>query len=151
MKEHKQFVAALDKTAIESAIERAERECSGEIRVHIQPRAWGGDIRHVAEKTFERLGMTKTELRNGVLLFIASEEHRFAILGDRGIHERVGGDFWTDVAHQLESHFREHRFTDGIVAAIDRCGERLREHFPWTRGDRNELTNQISLDSSRPE
>lgn len=151
MKEHKHFVAALDQSAIEAAIARAEGQCSGEIRVHIQPKAWGGDIRRVAERTFERLGMTKTDLRNGVLLFIASEEHRFVILGDRGIHERVGEDFWVDVAHEMERHFREHQFTDGIVAAIDRCGERLREWFPWTEGDRNELSNQISLDSSRPE
>ena len=74
---------------VKIAIGTAEKNTSGEIRVHIQPRVGNADIRTVAERTFERLGMTKTELRNGVLLFIACEEQRFVILGDRGIDEKV--------------------------------------------------------------
>jgi len=74
---------ALDQPRIVAAVGAAERETSGEIRIHIQPKATGGDARYVAERTFERLGMTKTALRNGVLLFIASEERVFAIVGDK--------------------------------------------------------------------
>ena len=141
-----EFLALLDKSAIEAAIGRAERACSGEIRVHVQARATGGDLDTVARKTFERLGMTMTKLRNGVLLFIASEESRFAILGDSGIHEKVGDTFWNDIAAELSTAFGEKKFTEGIVRAIDRAGAALAEHFPPQSGDVNELTNEISVE-----
>ena len=95
---HKEFLAQLDQERIVQAIKDAEQQTSGEIRVHIQPRVAGGDLRTVAEKTFERLGMTKTALRSGVLLFIASEERQFMILGDKGIDEKVPPGFWDDIA-----------------------------------------------------
>lgn len=151
MREHLKFVKSLDHKAIEAAIERAEKNCSGEVRVHVQPRATGGDLQSCAERTFERLGMTKTELRNGVLLFIASEEHRFVILGDKGIDEQVGHDFWEDVAHELEAAFKAGDFTGGIVRAIERCGEKLSVCFPWKKGDVNELSNTISVQGHRDE
>lgn len=148
MIEHRRFVRSLDQKAIEEAIARAEKNCSGEIRVHIEAHA-RGDIQEFAARTFERLGMTKTELRNGVLLFVASEDHRFVILGDTGIDEKVGHDFWEDVAAELGQHFRQHEFTLGICRAVERCGEKLAEYFPWEHGDRNELPNAISIDESR--
>lgn len=148
MIEHARFIRDLDQKAIEESISRAERSCSGEVRVHIQPHA-RGDIQEIAARTFERLGMTRTELRNGVLLFIASEDHRFVILGDKGIDEKVGHDFWEDVAADLGQHFRRHEFTAGICRAVERCGEKLAEHFPWQQGDRNELSNTISIDHPR--
>ena len=116
----KDFLAKLDQQQIIEAIENAERMTSGEIRVHIQPKA-RGDIWVVAQRTFERLGMTKTDLRNGVLLFIACEEQRFVILGDKGINE-------------------------GIVEAIHSAGEELRHDFPRSEQDQNELTNEISVE-----
>lgn len=143
---HKEFIKALDQNAITTAIAAAERNCSGEIRVHVQPRAIGGEIRYVAERTFERLGMTKTELRNGVLLFIASEEQKFVILGDRGIDEKVGHDFWDHIAHDLTAAFKAGDFSGGIVRAIHEVGEALKHFFPYQRGDVNELTNDISVD-----
>lgn len=149
MKGHKAFVAALDQQAITDAIKRAEGNCSGEIRVHVQPKAWGGDIDTVARRTFERLGMTKTALRNGVLLFIASEEHRFAILGDSGIDQIVGGDFWNAIAARLTEQFKAGEFTRGIVEAVEACGEQLKTHFPFERGDVDELPNEVSFDDSR--
>lgn len=142
---HKEFVTALDQQAIVEAISRAEKNCSGEIRVHVQPRAHGGDIRTVAERTFERLGMTKTELRNGVLLFIASEEQKFVILGDRGIDEKVGHDFWEHIAHDLREAFKSGNFSGGIVRAVDEAGEALKKFFPFKRDDVNELSNDISF------
>ena len=145
MMTHKEFVAALDQDRIIKSISAAELMTSGEIRVHIQPKS-GGEIRTVAERTFERLGMTKTDLRNGVLLFIASEEHRFVILGDSGINDKVPAGFWDDIAARLTIRFKHGEFTDGIVDAIHSAGEELRHYFPRAHGDVNELSNEINIE-----
>lgn len=142
----KDFIAKLDQQRIVDAISTAEKMTSGEIRVHIQPKAHG-DIRAVAERTFERLGMTKTEQRNGVLLFIACEEQRFTILGDRGIDEKVPAGFWDEIAAKLTIRFQHGELTDGIVDAIHSAGEELRHYFPRAEGDVNELANDINIDA----
>ena len=141
----KDFLAALDRTQIEDAIGTAERMTSGEIRVHVQPKAHG-DIRQVAERTFERLGMTKTKERNGVLLFIACEEQRFVILGDSGIDTRVPAGFWDDIAAKLHDRFQRGELTEGIVEAIHSAGEQLKTYFPRAHDDRNELSNEINVE-----
>ncbi|HEX2059996.1 MAG TPA: TPM domain-containing protein [Thermoanaerobaculia bacterium] len=141
----KDFLAKLDQERIVAAIGTAEKMTSGEIRVHIQPKAHG-EIRSVAERTFERLGMTKTDLRNGVLLFIACEEQRFVILGDRGINDRVPAGFWDDIAAKLTIRFKSGEFTDGIVEAIHSAGEELRHYFPRAESDADELSNQINVE-----
>jgi uncharacterized membrane protein len=141
----KEFLARLDEQRIVDAIGAAERRTSGEIRVHVQPKTHG-EIRTVAERTFERLGMTKTALRNGVLLFIAAEEHAFVILGDRGIDEKVPSGFWDAIAARLTNRFKAGQFTDGIVDAIESAGEQLREYFPRAADDVDELANEISVD-----
>lgn len=144
--QQKDFVARLDQQRIVGAIAAAEKRTSGEIRVHIQPKAHG-EIRTVAERTFERLGMTKTDLRNGVLLFIVCEEQRFVILGDKGINEKVPAGFWDDIAAKLTMRFQAGEFSDGIVEAIHSAGEELRHDFPRSEADVNELTNEINIDS----
>jgi uncharacterized membrane protein len=141
----KDFLAMLDRQRIIDAIGTAEKQTSGEIRVHIQPKAHG-DIRAVAERTFERLGMTKTALRNGVLLFIACEEQRFTILGDSGIDEKVPAGFWDEIAAKLTIRFKAGEFTDGIVEAIHSAGDELRHDFPRAEGDVDELTNEINVE-----
>jgi len=141
----KEFLASLDQLRIVEAIKSAEKMTSGEIRVHVQPKA-GGEIRNVAERTFERLGMTKTALRNGVLLFIASEEQHFVILGDEGINTRVPAGFWDEIAAKLTMRFKNGEFTDGIVEAIQSAGGELRQFFPFETGDVNELTNEINVE-----
>lgn len=140
-----EFLATLDQPRIVDAIGEAETRTSGEIRVHVQPKAHG-EIRTVAERTFERLGMTKTALRNGVLLFIACDEHRFVILGDRGIDEKVPPGFWDDIAANLTGRFQRGEFTDGIVEAIRAAGEQLGTYFPRAAGDVDELSNQINIE-----
>lgn len=140
----KEFLAALDQQRIVDAIAEAEKRTSGEIRVHVQRKA-GQDIREFAERTFERLGMTKTALRNGVLLFIASEEQRFVILGDSGIDEKVPAGFWDEIAARLTIRFKNGEFTDGIVEAISSAGEHLGRLFPRSAGDVNELSDQINV------
>ncbi len=143
--EQKEFLARLDQQRIVAAIRAAENETSGEIRVHVQPKARGGDIRFVAERTFERLGMTKTAARNGVLLFIASEEQGFVILGDRGIDEKVPAGFWDEIAAKLTIRFKNGEFTEGIVDAVTAAGEHLKEFFPRAADDVNELSDEIDV------
>lgn len=142
----KDFLAKLEQQRIVDAIGEAEGMTSGEIRVHVQPIVVGGEIREVAERTFERLGMTKTDLRNGVLLFIACEEHRFVILGDRGIDEKVPAGFWDEIAAKLTIRFKSGEYTDGIVEAIRSAGEQLRTYFPRSDADVNELPNAINVE-----
>ena len=139
-----EFLARLDQPRIVEAIGAAESRTSGEIRVHIQPKA-GADIRNVAEKTFERLGMTKTHLRNGVLLFIASEENQFVILGDTSINENVPPGFWDEIAAALTARFKAGEFTEGIIDAVSAAGEQLRTYFPYEADDVDELPNEIDV------
>ena len=139
-----EFLATLDQPRIVAAIKDAENATSGEIRVHVQPKA-GDDIRNIAERTFERLGMTKTALRNGVLLFIASEEQRFVILGDKGIDAKVPSGFWDDIAAKLTIRFKSGEYTDGIVEAIRSAGEHLAQFFPHSADDVDELPDEIDV------
>jgi uncharacterized membrane protein len=142
----KDFLAHLDRERLMTAIDSAEKETSGEIRVHIQPKVGGKDIRVVGERTFERLGMTKTAERNGVLLFIACDEQRFVILGDQGINEKVPAGFWDEIAAKLTIRFKNGEFTDGIVDAIDAAGRQLKSYFPRKHDDVDELTNEINIE-----
>lgn len=141
----KEFLAALDQPRIVAAVGDAERETSGEIRIHIQPKATGGDARYVAERTFERLGMTKTALRNGVLLFIASEERVFAIIGDKGIDEKVPAGFWDEIAAKLTLRFGNGELTEGIIEAVTAAGHQLKAYFPRADDDVNELSDEIDV------
>lgn len=143
----KELLSKLDHMRITDAITRAERACSGEIKVHVESSLHGRDIRSYAERTFERLGLTGTEQRNGVLLFIAAAEQKFAILGDKGINEKVPPGFWDEIVGGLTSRFRAGEFTDGIVEAIEAAGSELRHYFPYHSADTNELSNEISFGS----
>lgn len=142
------LINSIDTDAIETAIASAEKNCSGEIRVHVETTIGAHEIRSVGERVFERLGMTKTKDRNGVLIVLAAEEQQFVILGDEGIHAKVGDEFWHHVAQEMTDHFRHGRFTEGIVAAVSEAGERLAKHFPYHRADVDELSNEVSFGSS---
>jgi uncharacterized membrane protein len=135
----------VDETRVIEAIQIAERASSGEIRVSMASFFWG-DVEKVARKAFVRMGMDKTLQRNGVLIFLVPSRKRFTILGDEGIHAKVGQDFWDDVARTISQHFKHGDFTEGLVQGITRVGERLAEHFP-TEGDRdrNELPDHLDL------
>jgi len=142
---HREFIASLDQNRIVGSIGEAERATSGEIRIHIQPKILGAGLRDLAERTFERLGMTKTAQRNGVLLFVASEDRQFVILGDKGINDAVPAGFWDDIAANLTIRFRNGEFTDGIVEAIRAIGEHLAAFFPRSADDVNELADDIDI------
>lgn len=141
----KKFLERLDQKRVLAAIQEAERQTSGEIRIHVQPKATGGELRAVAERTFERLGMTKTALRNGVLLFIATEEQRFVILGDRGLDQKVPAGFWDDIAVRLGERFVKGELTEGIEEAVLAAGLQLRAFFPRAADDVNELSDELDV------
>jgi uncharacterized membrane protein len=128
------------------AIAVAEKNTSGEIRVHIE-KACKGEVLERAKVVFEKLGMTATEARNGVLIYIAEESHKFAILGDAGIHEKVGADFWDHSKDLMLAHFKKGEFVEGIKEAVLSCGEALKKHFPYQKNDSNELSNDISYEN----
>lgn len=138
----KSFFDKVDHDRIVGAIAAAEKQSSGEIRVHLHHRAVA-DPQDAGQKVFEKLGMTNTRRRNAVLVFIAPRSRNFAILGDSGIHERCGDDFWKKSAEKLSAHFRGGKFTDGLVETIGELGRVLAEHFPPEDGKADELPNEI--------
>jgi len=143
----KSFLRALDHDRIVAAIREAEARSRGEVRVHVTHRAVD-DARRAAERQFEKLGMTKTAERNGVLVFVAPASRTFAVVGDTGIHEKCGPAFWKDVAAAMEADFRAGRYTDGILKGIVRAGDELAAHFPRAPGgvDVDELPDDVTED-----
>jgi uncharacterized membrane protein len=141
----KQLLRIVDRERIKSAIEAAERRTSGEICVSVAPLFWGS-IEKAADKAFVRLGMTRTKARNGVLLFVVPSRRKFVVLGDQGIHERVGREFWESVAAIISDKFRQGDFTGGLLNAIEKVGEELATHFPYDpTTDKNELSDDVDF------
>lgn len=143
----KSFFTPEQQDDIKQAILDAELNTSGEIRVHLQKKCTG-EILDCAADIFKKLGMDKTALRNGVLIYLAIENNSFAIIGDSGINAVVPTDFWESTKLIMINHFREGRFTEGLVAAIEKAGEQLKKHFPYSKDDINELSDDISFDET---
>lgn len=137
------FLQLLDEDRIVAAIAQAELKSSGEIRVHVEKHC-DGNIMDRAVEVFAKLHMHQTRYRNGVLIYIACYDHRFAIIGDAGINAKVGPDFWQQEKQILTDHFKKSEFTQGICAAIEKVGEVLKKHFPFESDDVNELPDDIS-------
>jgi uncharacterized membrane protein len=141
----RKLVKRIDSDKITAAIQTSEKRTSGEIRVSVSRFFWGR-VRSVAEKTFVRLGMTNTKLRNGILFFIVPSRRRFVVLGDEGIHAKVGQDFWENLAAVMSEDFRKGRFQEGLVKGIAKAGEQLAVHFPYDPlTDKNELPDDIEF------
>jgi uncharacterized membrane protein len=128
---------------IQQSIADSERMCSGEIRVHIDMRC-KGDVMVQAKKVFEKLKMHKTAERNGVLIYLALADKKMAILGDKGINEKVPEGFWDLAYSSMKKLFAEANYTEGLVVGIGMAGEKLRTYFPYQKDDSNELSNEIS-------
>ncbi len=141
----KELLEEAEKSRLVTAIRSAERLTSGEIRLYVESRCAYVDPKDRAEEIFSSLGMEKTRQRNGVLLYIALKDHQFAILGDQGIHEKVGDHFWQKEARLLKHHFAQQHVVEGIEACIKEIGESLHMHFPYASGDDNELPDDIIL------
>jgi uncharacterized membrane protein len=130
--------------SIENAISVAELNTSGEIRVHLEGTCEGNVLDRAAQ-VFSDLDMHKTELRNGVLIYLAVRDHKFAVIGDAGINAKVPKNFWDDVKIKMQIRFRAGNFTEGLIEAIISAGEHLKKHFPYESNDVNELSNKISF------
>lgn len=139
------FLSRVDHERIVAGIRDAESRSTGEIRVHVTRRK-PPDIEAAARARFEKLGMEKTSARNGVLFYICPNQRRFRILGDAGVHDKCGDDFWREVAAATEEKFRRGHFTEGILDGIARVGDVLALHFPRKTGDRNELPDEVTQD-----
>lgn len=144
-----QLFSEKEKEAIVNAIKAAELNTSGEIRVHIEDHCKENNVLDRAAKVFAELGMHKTELRNGVLFYLATIDRKFAIIGDAGINQKVPKDFWENIKGRMASKFREGLFTDGLTEGLHHAGEQLKQHFPRAIDDVNELSDEISFGGSK--
>jgi uncharacterized membrane protein len=129
---------------IREAIESAERFTSGEIRICVE-KSCSEPVLDRAANYFKTLGMDKTALRNGVLIYIAIQDHQFAIIGDAGINKVVPHDFWNTTKEIMLGYFKSGDIPGGIVAGIKLAGEQLQTFFPYLDGDINELPNDITF------
>ncbi len=141
----RQLMKTIDIDRVKAAVAEAERATSGEVRVSVARYFWG-PVRPAAEHAFARLGMSKTKDRNGILFFIVPARKKFVVLGDEGIHAKVGQEFWDCVAGLMADHFRKGEFTEGLVRAIGEAGRQLAEHFPYDASyDINELADDVDF------
>ena len=139
----REFLTKLDHDRIISAIREAESKTSGEIRLFIQRGRLNGDPLNLAQKKFQRLGMYKTRERNAVLIFVAPRAHKFAVIGDKAIHEKCGEEFWQHVVDGMRTHFQNEKFSHALIEAISEVGKVLAMHFPKTPENANELPDEI--------
>ena len=142
-KEKKQFFTPEEEEILVKAIEYAEKQTSGEVRIRIEQNS-GGDSYKRAVHAFEKLGMTQTAERNGILFYLSIEDKQFALIGDQGIHEKVGASFWDEIKDTVLSQFKKGEFTQGLIDGISQCGIALSKHFPYQKNDIDELSNEIS-------
>jgi uncharacterized membrane protein len=141
----KSLFSEKDRGLIVGSIQSAEQLTSGEIQVHIENHC-SNDVMDRAAEVFELLKMHQTQQRNAVLFYLAVEDHKFAVLGDCGINAVVPANFWENIKELMVAEFKQGKFTDGLVAGIQKCGEQLQSHFPFDKeNDTNELSDDISF------
>src|SRR5882724_4948403 len=140
----KEFLSKLEHDRIIEAIRDAESKTSGEVRVLIQRGKLKSDPLAMAQRKFHRLGMHKTRDQNAVLIYVAPRAHKFAVVGDKAIHEKCGDALWQRLADKMRAHFRDEKFTDALVDAIHDVGNVLAAEFPQTSPGANELPNIIT-------
>ncbi len=138
------FFNQKQKMAIQNAIHDSESKTSGEIRVHIENHC-ETDLLDRATEVFHVLQMHETERRNGVLIYLALEDKKVAIIGDEGINEVTPDDYWKNEIDGILNHFKDGEFDIGIIQAINKIGDKLIEFFPFETNDVNELSDEISF------
>jgi uncharacterized membrane protein len=140
----KEFLSKLEHDRIVQAIRQAESKTSGEIRVFIQRGKLKSDPLVAAQKKFHQLRMHKTGQQNAVLIFVAPCAHKFAVVGDKAIHEKCGEEFWQRIVEGMRTHFQNEKFSHALVEAITEIGKVLAAHFPKTSTPSNELRDEIA-------
>jgi uncharacterized membrane protein len=141
----RRFMSEADLEAVTRAIGEAEARTAAEIRVHLDHKC-PGDPMARAKALFERLGMHRTAGRHGVLVYVAIAHRKLAVIGDQGIHERVGDAYWQRLVADVLAHFRDEHPRDGFLHAVGALGAALRQHFPRDPDDRNELRDDVSME-----
>ena len=143
MSKTEDFLSKTDEQEIVQAIVEAEKNTSGEIRVHIEEHSEKKPLDRAQEVFFE-LNMNETQDRNGVLFYICVSDKKFAIIGDKGINDAVESDFWDGTKDTVIANFKEGNFKKGLVEGILKAGQQLKHYFPYQSDDTNELSNEIS-------
>ena len=143
MSKVEEFLTKAEEQEIVEAIGIAEKNTSGEIRVHIEKENTIAPIDR-AVAVFRHLHMENTKERNGVIIYVAVKSKHFAIYGDKGINEKVSADFWDSTKDVMQNHFKNGNFKQAIIDGILNAGEQLKSHFPHQDDDTNELSNEIS-------
>lgn len=144
----KEFFSTEEKQLIVTAIQHAERMTSGEVRVFVESRCSYMDATDRAAELFIRLGMEKTKDRNAVLVYVATQDKQLAVLGDEGIHRKVGDDYWRKEVRGMIQNFNRDNYARGIQEVIMDIGEALTTHFPYQNNtDKNELPDEIVFGS----
>ena len=141
------FFSKEQKNQITEAIKEAETNTSGEIRVHLEDHC-KVDVLDRAAYLFKTLKMHKTELRNGVLFYLAVKDRKFAILGDAGINAVIPEGFWDEIKEKMRGLFQEGKFTEGLATGVKMAGKALQDHFPYQKDVINELSDEISFGSN---
>lgn len=137
------FLTTTQEQQVIAAIRKAECTTSGEIRVHLESHC-AGDAYQRAQEMFHLLKMDNTKEENGILFYIAVTDRKFAIIGDRGIHNHVGAQFWVEIKELLSLRFSNSGFHTGLIDAIQLTGARLAQYFPWDVDNINELPDEIT-------
>ncbi len=137
------FLSKQEELEIVDAIRMAEKNTSGEIRVHIENTSKIDSFDRALE-VFHTLKMDNTKERNGLLIYVAVTDKKFVIYGDEGINNVVSETFWDSTKDLIQSHFKSGNFKNGLIEGILKAGEQLKQHFPWQHGDIDELSNEIS-------
>lgn len=145
-----EFFTREQQAQILAAVKEAENATSGEIRVHLES-SCQEDVLDRSAWIFKKLGMHKTDERNGVLFYLAVNDKKFAVIGDAGINSKVPPGFWDEVKDLLQKNFREGKFTEGLSEGIILAGTHLKRHFPHRKDDVNELPDEISFDKLKGE
>lgn len=140
-----QFFTKDQKEEVMRAINSAEQDTSGEIRVHIERNCKIDPLERALE-VFNHLKMDRTVQRNGVLIYLAVASHKLAIIGDEGINKVVPENFWDDVKSNMVACFKQSDYVKGVSSSILMVGQKLKEHFPFQHGDTNELSDEISFE-----
>ena len=143
MSQVEDFLTKEEEQELVEAIRVAETNTSGEIRVHIEKTTSIAAFDRALE-VFHMLKMDNTKLQNGVLIYVAVQDHSFVICGDKGINDAVPNDFWDCTRDVMQQHFKQDHFKQGLVDGIKSVGEKLQQYFPWETDDTDELSNEIS-------
>lgn len=138
------YISAEDEKELVEAIKKGEKETSGEIRVHVELNCHNEDPYERALQVFGKLEMHKTELSNGILIYLAIEDHKVVVCGDKGINDIVGKAYWEETIAMMVSYFKEDKYKEGLIKGVEELSLKLKTYFPYKKGDTDELSNEIS-------